>query len=85
MGYRVKNFSTGFKPIHAFYELEGVDGDAEITIEEVKGFAKFDVLLPNYLSKMLNDVRVFHVQVPWSMERRGEVHQQIYEHSKGIQ
>ncbi len=73
-------------------------GDANITIEEIKGFAKFDALLPNYLytfswlrperlkylSKMLNDVRVFHVQIPWYMERLGEVHDVICEHSKDI-
>ena len=48
-GYRVEKFTDSFKPIHAFYELEGVDGDADISVEEVKGFAKFDALLPNYL------------------------------------
>ena len=98
LGYRVDNFTTSFKPIHTFYELEGVDGDAEITIEEIKGFTKFDALLPNYLymfswlkperlkylSKMLNDVRVFHVQVPWDMERLGEVHHMICKHSKEV-
>ncbi len=99
LGYRVEKFTTEFNPIHAFYELEGVEGDADITIEEIKGFAKFDVLLPNYLymfsylkpkrlkylSKMLNDVRVFHVQVPWDIERLGEVHNVICNHSKGIE
>ena len=99
LGYRVNDFTTNFKSIHAFYELEGVEGDAEITIEEINGFAKFDALLPNYLymfsylkpkrlrylSKMLNDVKVFHVQVPWDMERLNEVHNVICEHSKGIE
>ncbi len=98
LGYRVENFTTHFKPIHAFYALEGVDGDADITIEEIKGFAKFDALLPNYLymfshlkpkrlkylSSMLNSIKVFHVQVPWDMERLGEVHNVIFEHSKRI-
>jgi len=98
LGYRVNNFTSNFKPIHAFYELEGVEGDAEITIEEIKGFAKFDALLPNYLymfswlrperlkylSKMLNDVRVFHVRVPWDMERLCEVYHMICEHSKEV-
>lgn len=98
LGYRVDNFATHFKPIHAFYELEGVEGDAKITIEEINGFAKFDTLLPNYLymfswlkperlkylSKMLNDVRVFHVRVPWDMERLGEVHDAICKQSEVI-
>ncbi len=96
LGYRVEKFTETFKPIHAFYELEGVEGDADITIEEIKGFAKFDTLLPNYLymfswlrperlkylSKMLNDVRVFHVKVPWDMARLHEVHKIIVRHSK---
>ena len=98
LGYRVENFTTYFKPIHAFYVLEGVDGDADITIDDVKGFAKFDTLLPNYLymfshlkpkrlkylSAMLNSIKVFRVQVPWDMARLGEVHKFICEHSKGI-
>lgn len=98
LGYRVENFTTHFKPIHAFYALERAEGDLEINIKEIKGFKKFDVLLPNYLytfswlrpkrlkylSKMLNDIRVFHVQVPWDIERLGEVHDMICEHSKGI-
>ncbi|WP_373033746.1 hypothetical protein [Sulfurovum sp.] len=98
LGYRVDNFTTNFKPIHAFYELEGVEGDAKITIEEIKGFSKFDVLLPNYLymfswlkpqqlkylSKMLNSIRVFHVKVPWDMERLAAMHEVICEHSRSI-
>lgn len=98
LGYRVENFTTDFKPIHAFYELEGVESDADITIEEIKGFSKFDALLPNYLymfshlkpkrlkylSSMLNGIKVFRVQVPWDMERLGEVHDLICEHSKEV-
>ena len=98
LGYRVEKFTTEFKPIHVFYELEGVDSDADILIEEVKGFAKFDALLPNYLymfshlkakrlkylSSMLNSIKVFHVQVPWDMEQLGEVHDVICGHSKKI-
>ena len=95
LGYRVENFSESFKPIHAFYELEGVDADADVGIEEITGFQKFDVLLPNYLymfswlkprrleylSRMLNTIRVFHVRVPWERERLGEVYDAICVHS----
>ena len=95
LGYRVEKFTTAFKPIHAFYELEGVEGDADIVIDEIKGFSKFDALLPNYLymfswlrperlkylSDMLNDIKVFHVKVPWEMERLVEVHDAICTHS----
>jgi len=95
LGYRVDNFIVDFKPIHAFYQLEKVAGDAEVLIEEINGFKKFDTLLPNYLymfthlkpkrlkylSVMLNSIRVFRVQVPWNMERLAEVHDKICEHS----
>jgi len=98
LGYRVENFTADFKPIHSFYELEGVESDADIRIEEIKGFAKFDTLLPNYLymyswlkpqrlkylSGMMNCIKVFRVQVPWDKERLGEVHNIICEHSKGL-
>ena len=33
---------------------------------------------------MLNSIKVFRVGVPWDMERLGEVHNVICEHSKGI-
>ena len=98
LGYRVEHFTKNFKPIQAFYALEGVDSDADITIKEIKGFAKFDTLLPNYLYmlsypnptrlkyllKMLNSVKVFHVQVPWDVERLPEVHDLICDHSQGL-
>jgi len=98
LGYRVERFTTHFNPIHAFYALEGTDADADISITEVKGFSKFDLLLPNYLymfswlraqrlkylSRMLNDIRVFRVQVPWDMERLSEVHSAICLHSQKV-
>jgi len=96
LGYRVENFTKDFKPIHAFYELEGVGGDADIFIEEINGFSKFEALLPNYLymfyhlrpkrlkylSTMLNSIKVFHVKVPFDKERLNEVYKLIYDHSK---
>ncbi|UFH58939.1 phosphoenolpyruvate carboxykinase (ATP) [Sulfurovum mangrovi] len=96
LGYRVEKFTTHFKPIHAFYVLEGMEGDAEITIEEVKGIEKFALLLPSYLymfsylkprrlkylSGISNSIRVFRVHVPWNRERLGEVHDKIVAHSK---
>lgn len=98
LGYRVEKFTTEFKPIHAFYALERVGGEEEIRIVEINGFAKFDALLPNYLymfswlrperlaylSKMLNSIKVFRVQVPWDMERLSEVHAAICEHTNHI-
>ena len=94
LGYRVYNFSSKIKPIDNFYVLEKVEANANITIEEIKGFAKFDVLLPNYLymfsylkqkrlkyiTEMLNNTKVFKVQVPWDKERLNEVYTAICKH-----
>jgi hypothetical protein len=99
LGYRVENFSTHFKPIGQFYRLEGADEDDKISIEEIKGFEKFDTLLHNYLymfswlrpmrlhylSAMLNQSKVYSVKVPWSMERLDEVYTEICEHSRKIE
>ena len=96
LGYHVNNFTDTFKPIYAFYALQLAEADANIVIEEIKGFEKFDTLLPNYLyifswlkpkrlqylSKMLNSIKVFRVQVPFDMERLGEVHNVIIRHSE---
>ena len=98
LGYQVENFTKNFQPIHVFYELQRVDSDVEISIDEVKGFDKFDALLPNYLymfswlkpkrlqylSLMLNDIKVFYVKIPWDMNRLNEVYNAICKHSKGI-
>ncbi len=96
LGYRVDNFTKYFKPIHAFYLMQRVKDDANITIKEINGFAKFDLLWFNhlymypwlktkrlkYLSSMLNSVRVFKVAVPWDKNRLREVHNEICEHSR---
>jgi len=99
LGYRVENFIKKFKPIHAFYLLERADKDADISIEEVRGFAKFHSLLPHYLftfpwnrlkrleylSQINNAIRVFRIKVPWDLERLPEVHDAIVSHTNAIE
>jgi len=98
-GLRVKYASEKFKPIHVFYVLEKSEENANTTIEEIKGFEKFDMLLDSYLytfsylkpkrlqylGKMLNKIRVFRVKRPWDMDRLGEVYDAICEHTRGIE
>jgi hypothetical protein len=98
LGYKVKRFSSSFKPIHAFYTLRSVDENEEVRIEEIRGFSKFDILLPNYLymfsylkpkrlgylSSMLNRVKVFQIYLPWRKDRLHEVHEMICQHSKSL-
>lgn len=99
LGHRVKKSMTASKPIHAIYVLEATDGDFKITIDEIRGYEKFDTLMPNYLymfsylrpqrlqylSEMVNNIRVFSVQVPWDLARLKEIHEMICEHSRKIQ
>lgn len=95
LGYRVENFAETVKPIHAVYLLNRSEPGDDIRIEEVRGFAKFEALLPNYLytfsflktkrlkylSSMLNGIRIYNVNVPWDIERLCEVHDAIRAHS----
>ena len=99
LGHRVDNFITGCKPIHGFYVLRKGVADAEIAVDTVKGFAKFELLLPNYfymfsylkperlqyLAGMLSTIRMFVVHVPWDTGRLAEVHAVICAHSKELQ
>lgn len=95
LGHRAERFTEDFKPIYAFYKLEETTADGDISIKEISGFQKFNTLMPNYLfmfsylrpqrlkylGSMLNKIRMFQVQVPWDMNRLGEVHSAICEHS----
>ncbi|MBD3790336.1 MAG: hypothetical protein IE885_08275 [Campylobacterales bacterium] len=98
LGYLVEDFSRVFQPIQAFYLLDKTEPDAEITISEIKGFEKFESLLPNYLymfsflkakrlrylSLMMNVIKVFRVNIPWDRNRLEEVHDAIVKHSQKI-
>jgi len=98
LGYRVDDFITEFKPIHAFYLLERCEANSDIEIEEIRGFSKFNSLLPHYLftfpwnkvkrlkylSQINNSIRVFSIKVPWDMERLPQVHDAIVSHTNAI-
>lgn len=94
LGYRVKQIADRFKPIHAIYQLQRSAADALVAIEEIPGYRKFDVLMPNYLftfihlrkkrleylASMLNQVRVFGIKVPWDLQQLERVRQVICSH-----
>ncbi len=98
LGYRVSDFLDSYLPLHAMYILEKSEHNAPITIEEVRGFGKFNAMLPHYLfsfpsqkqyrmtclSKLLNKIRVFRVYRPWNISRLSEVYTSIVEHSKTL-
>ena len=77
----------------------GVDAGDAVEITEVRGFHKFDSLLPHYLywilfwkeqehlrylGAMINTIKIFRVRVPWDLNRLGEVHDYICRHSREI-
>jgi len=98
LGYRVEHFSRKFLPLHAMYLLEKAELERETVIEEIRGFEKFNAMLPHYLytfpffqrkrmvylSRMMNRVRVFRVKRPWDMEKLPEVYRAITAHSRSL-
>jgi len=98
LGYRVDNMFSRSKPIHAFYALERNEESSEVIITEIKGFKKFETLLPNYLysfkylraqrlkylADMVNNIPIYEVKRPWDMDKLVEVHNAIVEHSRQL-
>jgi len=95
LGYFIENVAQKPKPIHAIYELDKVEADAQITISKLQGIEKFKSLrysseinlsfLKNkrftFLSRLAQVVPVYRVTVPWDMDRLTEVHKAILEHN----
>ncbi len=95
LGFFVSNIAVYPKPIHAIYELERAEPDADITIDELHGIEKFKSLRYSseinlsfkktkrfiFLSHLAKAVPVYRVTVPWDMERLPEVHEVICRHS----
>lgn len=98
LGYFIKNMATCPKRIHAIYELEGTDSNADITISELRGVEKFKTLrlssqinlgfLRNQRFALLTDIArmvpIYKITVPWDLNRLNEVHDVIFQHSKEI-
>ncbi len=95
LGYPVKNFSTGFKPIHAVYLLEKDDPAARVEIEELKGidkfkafyytsFVNFDFMKRErfeFFAEMAQVVPIYKIKIPWDLKRLEEVYQAILRHN----
>ena len=98
LGYEVEDFALKAKPIHAIYELEKADKNAEIKIIELQGVEKFKTLRYaseinisflkvkrfTYLMRFANIVPLYKVCIPWDMERLDEVYSHIVEHTKSL-
>jgi serine kinase of HPr protein (carbohydrate metabolism regulator) len=95
LGFFVEDMMTELQPIHAIYELERTKSDADIVITELKGMEKFTSLRVSsemnlsflktkrfsLLMQISNQIPVYKVSVPWSLERLAEVHAAITEHT----
>ncbi len=98
LGYYVQNFIPQFKPIRAFYLLEAVGVEGDVTVTEVRGAGRFNILYPNYiynfhflqqkrlhyLAGILNTTHVFNITVPWDFARLEEVHDIICSHCREL-
>ncbi len=95
LGFFVENVAKVPKPIHAIYELEKSDANAEVEIVALHGIEKFKTLRYSseinlsflkakrfrFLSRLAKVVPVYKVKVPWDLERLNEVHKKIVAHS----
>jgi len=91
LGLHATNFTPATKPIDTFYALERASSAANVTISEIKGSKKAETLLPSYLymfhflmperlyyiTKILNDIRMFTVTIPWDLKNIDDVYQHI--------
>jgi hypothetical protein len=98
LGDPVERFASSTKPVLAFYLLEQGAADSAVNIQEVTGFKKFEELMPNYLhgfhfmqarrmrwlASLADQVRVFRVCRPWSIERMGEVYDATCAHAREV-
>ena len=99
LGFYVANMVTYPKPIHAIYELDATDANADITISEIHGIEKFKILrlssqinlefLRTQRFVLLGDIArlipIYQVTVPWDLNRLNEVHDVICQHCKEIE
>ena len=98
LGYPVENFAGRARPIHAFYVLEQGEPESQVSINEIKGFRKFEELMPNYmfnfpflreqrlrwLASLAHQSLVFRVRRPWNLERMPEAYEAICRHSRSL-
>ncbi len=99
LGFYVKNMAMYSKPIHAIYELDATDANADITISEICGIEKFKTLRVSsqinleflrtqrfvLLGELARIITIYQVTVPWDLNRLNEVHDVICQHCKEIE
>ena len=95
LGYRVDNFATEAKPLHAVYLLNKSNPDVDVKIIEVKGIEKFKAFHYSsfidfsfmkkkrfaFFTEMAKHVPLYNVSIPWDLNRLDEVYNAIVKHA----
>lgn len=98
LGYPVENFASSAGAISAIYLLEQGEPGSDISICEVRGYRKFEQLLPHYLfsfrflqeqrlnwlAQLADESLVFTVTRPWDLARLEDVYSAICKHAKTL-
>ncbi len=96
LGIFVENFDTEVRLLEDVYVLEKSDSNSEIIISELTGIEKFkqlrygsEIEFPflfernmEYLWRLLNQIKVYRITVPWDLNRLNEVYKAITEYQK---
>ncbi len=96
LGIFVENFDTEVRALENVYVLEKSDPNSEINIRELTVIEKFkqlrygsEIEFPflfekgvEYLWRLLNQIKVYKITVPWDLKRLDEVYDAITEHQK---
>ena len=94
LGYYVTNMSSSPKTIHAIFVLHRVASEISVSISELEGIEKFKSLQFSSeinlsflksqrfenLGDLAKNVAIFKVNVPWDIERLGDVYTAITKH-----
>ncbi len=98
LGLVAKNFDTKVRVLEDIYILNKTDAESDITFSKLKGIEKFKQLRygseiefsflfkrgVEYLLKLLTEIDVYTVTVPWDLDRLDEVYEVIIEHQKNL-
>lgn len=96
LGIKAENFTPTTQEIGDIYWLLPVDATEPISISELKGLKKFEVLRYStemdiyvnkvkrfeYISRLANKLKVYEIKIPRDLEKLQEVYDAIVQHTK---
>jgi hypothetical protein len=95
LGYSIENFAKDPHHLGSMYHLKKSSEDAEVSIVELHGMEKFEVVYQSMFvtfgtmkvaryrlaAKMAQAIRVFQILIPWNKNRLEDVYQAILTHN----